>query len=62
MAVVFGVRSVLGFLGATALVSPGSTSPTFRQRDRAIYSPLTLALAFAALRRVLSIERTDDTA
>jgi hypothetical protein len=62
MVVVFGVRSCLGFLGLTRLVSPGSTSPTFRQRDRALYSPLTLALAFAALRTVHSHSRAGDTA
>jgi hypothetical protein len=61
MAVVLGVRSVLGFLGLTRLVSPASTSPTFRRRDRAIYSPLTLALAFAALRTVVNLNRADTT-
>jgi len=50
MATVLGVRAVLGFLGATSLISPGSTSATFRRRDRALYSPLTLALAVVALR------------
>jgi len=48
MVVVLGVRGALGLLGATKLVSPANTSPTFRQRDRTMYSPLILALAFAA--------------
>jgi hypothetical protein len=55
MATVLGVRGVLGFLGATHLISPGSTSATFRRRDRALYSPLTLALAVVALRSVQSL-------
>jgi hypothetical protein len=59
MAVALGVRSVLGFLGLTRLASPASTSRTFRERDRSIYSPLTLALAFAALRTALQLKRVD---
>jgi hypothetical protein len=59
MVVVLGVRSALGFLGLTRLVSPSSTSPTFRQRDRTIYSPLTFALAFASLRTVRQLNRID---
>jgi hypothetical protein len=59
MAIVLGVRSVLGFLGLTRLVSPASTSPTFRTRDRTIYSPLTFALAIAALRAVQDLNRSD---
>jgi hypothetical protein len=52
MGAVLGARSLLGFFGATRLVSPASTSPTFHKRDRTIYSPLTLALALTALRTV----------
>jgi hypothetical protein len=61
MAVVLGVRSILGFLGLTRLVSPASTSPTIRRRDRAIYSPLTFVLAFAALRTASNLNRADAT-
>jgi Protein of unknown function (DUF3995) len=59
MVAAFGVRSVLGFFGMTRLVSPVSTSPTFRQRDRAIYSPLTLALAFASFLTMRQLSGAD---
>lgn len=47
---ILGVRSTLGFLGSTSIVSPGSNSSTFRRLDRRIYSPLTFALALGAYR------------
>jgi hypothetical protein len=62
MVAVLGIRSVLGFLGVTRLVSPASTSSTFRQRDRALYAPLTLALALAALHTVHHLSGTEDAA
>jgi len=61
MVVIFGVRGVLGLLGLTHLISPGSTSPTFRQRDRAFYSPLTLALALATLRTSQTMNGATET-
>lgn len=42
-------RGLLGFAGRTDAVSPGSSSPRFRELDRRIYSPLCLALAALAL-------------
>jgi hypothetical protein len=51
---VFGVaatlatRAALGFAGKTALVSPGSVSPTFLRTDRRVLSPLCAALAIGA--------------
>jgi hypothetical protein len=62
MAAVLGIRSVLGFLGVTRWVSPASTSPTFRRRDRVLYSPLTLALTIATLRTVHHLSGTDRAA
>ena len=41
-------RGVIGFAGRTHLVSPGSTSPTFRRLDRAVYAPLCLVLVYLA--------------
>ncbi|HEY5091718.1 MAG TPA: DUF3995 domain-containing protein [Acidimicrobiales bacterium] len=62
MVVVLGIRSFLGFLGVTRLISPGSTSSTFRHRDRKNYSPLTLALAYATFRTLHSFSGTGDSA
>jgi Protein of unknown function (DUF3995) len=45
---ILGVRGVLGLARRTNLVSPGSTSPRFRQLDRRFYSPLCLTLALGA--------------
>jgi hypothetical protein len=42
-------RGLLGLAGKTDVVSPGSSSPRFRELDRRIYSPLCLALALLAL-------------
>jgi hypothetical protein len=38
-------RGGLGLAGRTDLVSPGSSSTTFRRLDRRVFSPLCLALA-----------------
>ena len=43
--VVLSSRGVLGLLGRTDIVSPGSSSTRFRALDRQVYSPLCLALA-----------------
>jgi hypothetical protein len=45
---VLGVRGIAGVLGRTDLLSPGSTSPRFRQLDRRFYSPLCLLLALGS--------------
>jgi Protein of unknown function (DUF3995) len=42
------VRGVLGIVGRTDLVSPGSSSPRFRALDRRLYSPLCLTIAALA--------------
>ena len=46
---VLGLRGGLGLAGRTDLVSPGSVSAEFRERDRRLYSPLVLTLAGLAL-------------
>ena len=46
---VLTVRGSLGLAGRTDLLSPGSTSPAFRSRDRRIYSPVCLSLAALSL-------------
>jgi hypothetical protein len=46
---VLGVRSALGFLGKTALVSPGSDSERFVRLDHLYYAPLCLGLSLGAL-------------
>ena len=46
---VLGLRGGLGLAGRTDLVSPGSVSAEFRERDRRLYSPLALTLAGLAL-------------
>ena len=45
MAVILGVRGILGLLGRTELVSPGSNSTTFLRLDRRIYAPLCVLLS-----------------
>jgi hypothetical protein len=45
---VLGTRAVLGFAGRTEMVSPGSSSATFRRMDKRFYSPLCAALALGA--------------
>ena len=42
------LRGILGMVGRTELVSPGSSSPRFRALDRSCYSPLCLTLAALA--------------
>ena len=49
MGTLFGFRSALGFLGKTALVSPGSDSERFVRLDRRLYAPICLALAIGSL-------------
>jgi hypothetical protein len=46
---VLSVRGALGLWGRTDLISPGSTSPGFRQVDRRCCSPFCLAVAAAAV-------------
>ncbi len=48
MAGVFGLRGVLGLLGKTDVLSPGSNSERFRRLDRRVYAPLCLALSLGA--------------
>ena len=48
VATVLAVRGLAGALARTDLLSPGSTSPRFRELDRRFYSPLCFALAFGA--------------
>jgi len=45
----FSARGVLGMTGRTDLVSPGSSSEAFRQRDRRVYAPVCLTLALLSL-------------
>jgi hypothetical protein len=45
VASVLAARGLLGLLGRTDVVSPGSTSERFRRRDRRCYAPFCLALA-----------------
>ena len=51
---IFSLRGLFGLAGRTDLISPGSVSAAFRERDRRIYAPTCLILAFctapAALR------------
>jgi hypothetical protein len=48
---VLATRGILGLLGRTDALSPGSTSPRFRRLDRQFYSPLCLALALGSQAR-----------
>jgi uncharacterized protein DUF3995 len=41
----FTLRGAFGLAGRTDLLSPGSTSPRFRELDRRYYAPLCLTLA-----------------
>ena len=45
VATVLATRGFVGMSGRTDVLSPGSSSPKFRRRDRRYYSPLCLALA-----------------
>lgn len=49
MAGILAGRSLLGFAGRTAVVSPASRSATFVRLDRWCYAPLCLALAGGSL-------------
>lgn len=49
VAAALGIRGSCGLAGRTDLVSPGSTSTSFRRLDRQYYSPLCLSLAAAAV-------------
>jgi len=55
---VLTVRGVAGFAGRTDVLSPGSTSPKFRRLDRALYSPLCIALAVGAASTFVDSRRT----
>ena len=50
---VLGLRGGLGLAGRTDVMSPGSVSAEFRERDRRVYSPLALVLAGLALPAVV---------
>ena len=45
---VLASRGVVGLVGSTGLVSPGSSSPRYRRLNRRYYSPLCLSLAALA--------------
>ena len=47
--VTLGTRGALGLAGRTDLLSPGSSSDSFRERDRRIYSPLCMTLSALSL-------------
>jgi Protein of unknown function (DUF3995) len=49
MAGILSLRSALGFVGMTALLSPGSDSAQFRRLDRRLYALLCLGLALGSL-------------
>lgn len=48
MAAVLVGRGVLGLLGKTELVSPGSNSARFLRLDRRIYAPLCVLLSYCS--------------
>ncbi len=48
LALVFALRSALGFSAKTSLLSPASVSPRFQRLDRRYFSPLCLALALGS--------------
>jgi hypothetical protein len=50
---VLTTRGMLGLVGRTDLVSPGSDSERFRRRDRQFYAPLCLGLAVLSLPAVV---------
>lgn len=52
----FSLRGALGLAGRTDALSPGSTSPRFRELDRRVYSPLCLTLALLALPAALGAD------
>jgi hypothetical protein len=45
VAVVLAVRGLVGIVGRTDLMSPGSSLPRFRRLDRRVYAPLCLLLS-----------------
>ena len=45
VAVVLAVRGLIGLVGRTDLMSPGSSLPRFRRLDRRVYAPLCLLLS-----------------
>jgi hypothetical protein len=58
VALALGGRGALGLVGRTDLVAPGPTSASFRSWDRAVYTPLCLALCAGASRAAVSGWRT----
>ena len=48
LALVFALRSALGFSAKTSLLSPSSVSPRFQRLDRSYFAPLCLALALGS--------------
>jgi hypothetical protein len=60
MAAVFGLRGVLGLLGKTDVVSPGSNSERFLRLDRRLYAPLCLALSLGALATSRTVATSRD--
>lgn len=50
VATVLGARGLLGLVGRTDLVAPGTVTPQMRRWDRRLYTPLTLVLAVGAAR------------
>jgi Protein of unknown function (DUF3995) len=48
VATVLAVRGLIGLVGRTDLVSPGSSSLRFRRLDRRLYAPLCLMLSVGA--------------
>lgn len=57
---VLTARGVLGLLGRTDMVSPGSSGQRFRRLDRRVFSPLCLALALATAAVGVRRERGDS--
>lgn len=58
---VLATRGALGLAGRTDLLSPGSSSPRFRELDRRCYSPLCLTLAALALPATAGAPRAPRT-
>jgi hypothetical protein len=57
VAAVLAARGAFGLAGRTDALSSGATTARFRTLDRSLYSPLCVALAWAALE---PIDRSDD--
>jgi hypothetical protein len=53
MAGAFGARAMLGFVGRTEVISPGSTSDRFVSLDRQLYAPLCVGLTIGSLAEVV---------